>query len=211
MLRGNLDAVTSSDHVLGWAYDTDEPLQPLHVCIVTDEGMEVAHGLAHEFREDLARAGCAGGWCSFRLRSIVSGSLPWQDLSVIDARSRNRITRRSRLPYVTSEETHHQSIDELLACDPTVIRSLDQLGGLNEVFVSFCDKFGVEAYVRAAYIYLLGRPADAAGLKGYRRHLQAGNGTPYELLRAIADSAEYRSRPRRLCAPTAAGFPFRVG
>jgi hypothetical protein len=211
MLRGFLDAVTSSDHVLGWAYDTDQPLQPLRVCIVTDDGMEVAQGLAHEYREDLTRAGCAGGWCGFRLRATVSDSLPWQGLSLIDAHSRQSILRRARLPYITSEETPIRSIDELVVSDPTIIGSLDQLSGLNEVFASFCDRFGAEAYVRAAYIYLLGRSADASGLKAYRRHLQAGNSTPYELLRAIADSEEYRSRPRRHCAPTAAGFPFKVG
>jgi hypothetical protein len=56
----------------------------------------------------------------------------------------------------------------------------------------------------------LGRSIDAEGLILYNRLIRQKRLTPYAMLRTLADSAEFRSRPRSLVAPTSAGFPFRT-
>jgi hypothetical protein len=68
---------------------------------------------------------------------------------------------------------------------------------------------GVEAFVRAAYAYVLGRPADASGLASYGELLRKSTLTPLQLLTTLTDCDEFRSRPRLLAAPITTAFPFR--
>lgn len=211
MLKGHLDAVTSSGRVAGWAYDTDNPLRPLMVCIVADDSREIAWGSAQGYREDLAAAGRAAGWCAFGVKvEPWPVKTPWQRLALVDRPTLRVIDRQDSLPYVAAEEPILRSVADVIASDPTMIQSLTQLRGCHTVFQSFIDMHGVDGFVRTAYVYLLNRPADASGLKSYRNHLRARNVTPYELLIAMADSEEYRSRPRLHSAPNTAAFPFRV-
>jgi hypothetical protein len=211
MLRGRLDSVTSTGYVVGWAYDTEKPFWPLEVAVMADDAREVAWGLAHGYRDDLVEGGCATGWCEFRLKldpwPVVA---PWRALSVVERATGRAIVRKEMLPFVMSEEKFIDTIDALLATDPTMIQSLQQLRGCEELFQTYIAAHGVDAFVRSAYVYLLSRPADDSGLAAYRNHLRAKKVTAYKLLLAIADSDEYRLRPRQHCAPTVGAFPFRV-
>jgi len=60
MLRGFLDAVTSSGHVEGWAFDTNDEWTPLTVSVTDDSGRELGWCSARRYREDLALAECGG-------------------------------------------------------------------------------------------------------------------------------------------------------
>ncbi|MGO9990994.1 MAG: DUF4214 domain-containing protein [Steroidobacteraceae bacterium] len=203
--------MTSSGCVDGWAYDTEVPFRPLIVSIVADKNREIAWGVAHGYREDLVDAGCSTGWCAFRLRlDQWPANVPWRALTVVDRATGRSILELDSLPYVVAKEMHIQTIPDLVAADPTMIQSLQQLRGCGGLFSAFIVAHGIDAFVRTAYIYLLSRSADASGLKSYRNHLRAKNVTPYELLLAIADSDEYRSRPRQHVAPIVGAFPFRV-
>jgi hypothetical protein len=181
------------------------------VAIVADDQRELAQGVAHGFRDDLADAGCAGGWCAFRVRlDAPAAGFRLQGLTVAQRNTRASIVRRESIPYLVSEERPIRTLVDLIASDPTLIKSLTQLRGCNKLFADFIRVKGPDAFVRTAYAYLLGRPADISGLRGYRNHLRAGMATPYELLLLMTDSEEYRGRPRQHCAPTTAAFPFRV-
>ncbi len=209
MLRGHLDAVSSAGYVEGWAYDTEAPCRPLTVTIVDDGNREIAWGVAHAHREDLVDAGCGTGWCAFRLRLVEwPVSRPWRALVLADRATQVAIFRRELLPYVARPEKFIETIPELIAADPTLITSLQQLSGCEGLFGRFIKTHGIDAFVRAAYLYLLGRPADLSGLRSYGKHLRAKNVTPHGLLLAIANSDEYRARPRQHCAPNVAAFPF---
>jgi hypothetical protein len=65
--------------------------------------------------------------------------------------------------------------------------------------------------VRTAYVYVLGRPADAAGSDAYGNLIRKSFITPQSMIRALAASAEFQAAPRNLIAPNAAGFPFTCG
>jgi hypothetical protein len=211
MLRGHLDAIVSTGFLRGWAFDTAAPCAPLTVSILADEAREIAWGIAHGYREDLVRAGCATGWCAFELRlDEWPVRRPWSALSLIRRSDRSVITQTRALRLVETADKHVDTLEELIAEDPTHIKSLAQLRGCKKLFDDFIASRGTEAFVRAAYVYLLARPADASGLKSYATHLKAKKVTPYELLLTIADSEEYRARPRRHSAPSVAAFPFRI-
>jgi hypothetical protein len=67
---------------------------------------------------------------------------------------------------------------------------------------------GAAGFVRTAYIYLLGRSADPESLALHSGMLDEGRLAPLQLMEMIAETKEYRARPRELAAPNAPGFPF---
>jgi hypothetical protein len=212
MLKGYLDAVTSSGHIAGWAYDSESPLSALNVSIVANDGRELGQGLACRFREDLLNAGHAAGWCAFRIKLTHSTTgIRSFGLVVINREAHPSLVLHQAVPYVVSEEAPIRTVKDLVAADPTQIGSLDQLRGCDEIFNRFVKTQGIDAFVRTAYLYLLHRPADASGHAAYRKHLRSRKVGPYGLLLAIADSDEYRSRSRQHFAPTNPAFPFQVG
>lgn len=210
MLKGYLDVITSSGHIEGWAYNSEDALGALGVRIIADDHRELGAGSAHGYRADLAAAGHAAGWCAFRIRLVESTGIHTFGLAARDAQGREVVLHRGAVPYSVHEETPIRSVAELIKGDPTLIASLEQLSGCNPLFEQFIKARGQAAFVKAIYVYLLGRPADTPGLDVYQAHLRSRRVTPFELLMTIADSDEYRSRPRHHWAPTAAAFPFRL-
>jgi hypothetical protein len=209
MLTGYIDAVTSSGFVEGWAYDSEAPTQPLTVSVQDREGAEVAWGLAHRYREDLVAAHCGIGWCAFQLRVAGSVSrLRKSSVVLLDHASRSEIHRVEPAPYAETGEALLADIADLAHSDPTVINHIEQLRGCEELFGQFIRRQGVDVFVRSAYVYVLGRPVDAAGRARYGRLLRTGGMTPYNLLRTLYDSDEFRSRSRLLHAPNTPAFPF---
>ena len=211
MLTGYLDAVTSSGHIAGWAYDTDRPFPCLRVAILTDDGREIGRGLACGFRVDLMMAGMAGGWCAFKVKLGESPTgIRSFGLMALDREANASLIARQSVPYVVQEETPIRSIPDLIADDPTQMTSLDQLSGCDDIFKQYIKDYGIDTFVRTAYLYVLARPADPAGLATFRKLLKAGNVTPYGLLVAMSNSDEYRSKAPQHCAPTMPAFPFRI-
>ena len=68
---------------------------------------------------------------------------------------------------------------------------------------------GLEAFVRAGYVYVLGRPADHAGMSAYVTRLGNQSITPWDFIKELYDSAEFNAAPRLLAAPSEPGFAFR--
>jgi hypothetical protein len=67
---------------------------------------------------------------------------------------------------------------------------------------------GVEAFIRAAYVYVLGRPADPSGMAAYAGMIARGELTPFGMVKALSESEEFRAAPRLLAAPMERGFIF---
>jgi hypothetical protein len=116
-----------------------------------------------------------------------------------------------KLRYDETAPYHVNDVSELESNDPTVINSLDQIETFEDIFNNFIRSKGVDAFVRAAYVYVLGRSIDDEGIVLYSRLIRQTRLSPYAMLRTLADSAEFRERPRSLVAPTQPGFPFRIG
>jgi hypothetical protein len=208
--KGYLDVITSSGYVEGWAYDSAAPLDPLTVAVLSPKQIEIAWGIANQYREDLALAGCGTGWCAFRVKITDSvKQLKPQALTLVDRGSGTPIARRNPVPLRADDDRPIRQIADLFASDPTMIRSLDQLQGCKDLFARFVERQGAEGFVRAAYVYLHGRSADAVGLSDYATFMRESAIAPYELLVRMADSDEFRSRARLLPAPHSMAFPFR--
>jgi hypothetical protein len=211
MLRGCLDGLSSVGTIEGWAYETDAPADPLVVAVTDDDGHELACGLAHHYRHDLVEAECGVGWCHFQLRTTGSVSrLRKMPLRLMARAAGDVILRVERIPYTEAVETTLTSIEQVIAFDPSVCISVDQLAGCDEMFDEFIKARGVDAFVRTAYVYVLGRIIDAEGLALYGRLIRQRLLTAFGLLRTLAESGEFQSSPRSLVAPTMDGFPFRL-
>jgi hypothetical protein len=210
VLKGYIDGIASSGYIAGWAFDAERPLDPLAIGILDEHEQEIAWGLAHLYREDLSAAGCAAGWCAFRVRTAASVSrLRKQALTLIGRSSKQAIVRRFPVPYTEDWDGSLRTIAEVVASDPTTITSIVQLKGCDDIFGRFMYTHGIDAFIRAAYVYALGRPADASGLASYGQKIRKNLLTPFQLLEIMTDSDEFRSRPRLLAAPNTNGFPFR--
>lgn len=207
-MRGYLDNLTSSGYLEGWAFDPKNPLKPLRVAVLAD-GVEIARGLAHRFRRDLMESDCGAGWCAFRL--IVEGAverLPQITLTLIERDTGTELHVNRSISCIVDAETRVDSLEVLCACDPTTLDGLWQLRGCERLVMAYIRRNGIEQFVRAAYTYVLGRPADDGGLLQYGKLLRQGRLTPVGVLEALADNDEFRSQPRKLVAPNALGFPF---
>ncbi|MGA2044380.1 MAG: DUF4214 domain-containing protein [Roseiarcus sp.] len=208
MVRGHIDALLSSGYVEGWALDTNAPATSLPIAILEEPNVVLASGLANLFREDLVDAGCGVGWCAFRFRIAAPEKLRRTMLTLVDLKSRAIIGRHDPVAFLYASEPDAGTIAHVIADDPTMIRSIEELRGCDVLFRNLILRGGVDAFVRAAYVYVLSRPADSDGLGHYGRQLRAGAMTPFNLLRALAASDEFRARPRQLVAPSSAAFPL---
>jgi hypothetical protein len=112
------------------------------------------------------------------------------------------------LPLLEDQEPSLFNLDGIVALDPTVVTTIDQLRGCREAFSQYVVSHSAEGFVRAAYIYVLGRPADTSGLIHYSELLQTGAVSPFDLLRILYESEEFHTVPRQLIAPTDPGFAF---
>jgi hypothetical protein len=208
MLRGHIDSLTPSGLVEGWAYDETRLLAPLAVAVLTAKGEEIASGYADLFRDDLALAGAAYGWCAFRLGLSVSPeTAAGHPLRLVEGATRAVIFEgEAALGEDSAQEI--QDLDALLASDPTVLTSAEQLESLSPVLDAFVAAQGVDAFVGAAYLYVLGRCADPSGLVSFGRLIRTRRLTPYAALLTLAEGPEFGARARTLIPPNRPGFPF---
>jgi hypothetical protein len=209
MLKGHLDAIKSSGYVEGWAYDAENILRPLQVSVCIAPDQEVAWGLAQRFRPDLMTAGIGVGWCAFRIRPTLSvRRLRNTALTLRDRTTGAELHRIDAPSYFEDVDSAVTSTDELVRSDPTVISDVMQLRGCDPVFSAYVKTRGVAAFVRTVYVYVLARPADDTGLSLYGGLIRKGALNPFELITILADSDEFRAKPRSLNAPNSPTFPF---
>lgn len=207
-LRGHMDCVTTTGYIEGWAMNLAELVRPLEVSIVQD-GAEIGWGLAHRYREDLVGAGCGTGWCAFRIKiSGIPDQVANAPIQLLERSSGGEIHYLDSLRYVEEEAPEITSIAALTEQDPTMIRTIDQLAGCQQLFARYIQNYGVEPFVRAAYVYVLGRPADDSGLNHYSGWLRKSAITPLALLATLTDCDEFRGKSRSLAAPISVAFPF---
>jgi hypothetical protein len=205
--HGHLDAITQSGFVEGWALDAALPWRSLAVAVQAGEDV-VAHGVAHRYRWDLIGIHGSTGWNAFRLRLCrPAASLIDTPLTLLASESGDAILSRAP-PLLEDAEAPLADLARLVAADPTLVHDIDHLRGCAPLFAGFIDAAGLEAFIAAAFVYVLGRPADPAGRAHYAACLRDASLAPFELLRTLHDSAEYRAAPRPLAAPTDPGFPF---
>jgi hypothetical protein len=210
VLKGYVDGIGSSGYIEGWAFDPEAPLHALTIAILDDKASELAWGLAHLYREDLAAAGFATGWCGFRVKSAFPiNRLGTRALTLVDRGSGNKILRRYPVPQAEDRDAVLSTISEIVASDPTMTTSIFQLKGCDDIFARYLKAHGVDALVRAAYAYVLGRPVDASGLASYGQLIREKSLSPFQLLATLSESDEFHSRQHLLAAPNSAAFPFR--
>jgi hypothetical protein len=209
MLRGHLDSVTQGGFAEGWACDDARPDVALIVCIHREDGAELARGFAWAFRKDLAELGLRHGWCAFRLRlSEGAEALRGTRLILRDCASGAQIHASSTWRIHDGADAACATLPQVAAQDPTVLRSLQQLSGCGALFAGFVARHGTADFVRAAHGYVLDLAPDHAALERHEELLRMGAVTPFGLLIMLANTEEFRARPRLLPSPSSPGFVF---
>jgi hypothetical protein len=211
MILAHLDSVTDGGFIEGWACDADRPGSSLALRVLMEDGTEAAAGRAELFREDLMEANLRYGWCAFNLRTEVDPILVASQTLRLVADDGAVLHVQSRVPLRRAEERGCVTVEAVVAGDPTMLRSIDQLAGCGAIFADFVEREGLPAFIRAAYGYVLGRPADPTGFASYEKLMRRGALTPFGLLALLADSGEFRSRPRMLPSPVQPAFVFGLG
>lgn len=208
-MRGFLDSLTYGGYFEGWAFDPLRPLHALKVAVMAD-GRCVAQGRAHLFRRDLMEAQCGTGWCALRLRHDTAVELPTNPVfTLVDHESGTVLHESRHLAAIADPEREDTTIEKFCASDPTLITDIGQLRGCEGEFTKFIRKHGVDYFLRTAYIYVLGRPADDDGLIQYGRLLRLSKISSVEIIEALASSDEYKRTRRELVCPNAREFPFK--
>lgn len=209
MKLAHLDAVTPGGFIEGWACDVDRPAVTLALRVLLEDGSEAAAGPAEQFREDLMEAQLRYGWCAFRLRTdLPLATLTTQTLRLVESATGAVLHVQPALPVRDGVERDCTTVEAVVAEDPTMLRSIDQLAGCGALFAEFIARDGLPAFIRAAYGYVLGRPADPVGFASYEKLMRRGALTPFGLLALLADSGEFRGRPRLLPSPVQPAFVF---
>jgi hypothetical protein len=207
-VEGHIDALTSTGFLEGWAHDPERPGYSPEIAVILDK-QEVARGMANHYRWDLADIALGIGWCAFRLRinGLIS-VLRRGPLTLKDVASSTDICTAHVIPVIEEPNKGPDTVAALIKDDPTTLESVDQLRGCGPLFQRYLDRHGPALFVRAAYVYLLGRPADSGGLANYATLLKSGEISPFGLLQILSASEEFRLAPRLLLAPTDPGFAF---
>ncbi|WP_093565602.1 DUF4214 domain-containing protein [Methylobacterium sp. 174MFSha1.1] len=209
MLCGKLTVVHGGVRLLGWACDTNKPSHPLTIA-VTSEGKMVARAVANQHSNEILQFGAPHAWCSFNALlaiEIKEGFEPY--LTLRDYQTSRVLDGMKPILKADLPPSEIANIDDLVHSDPTTLRDIAELSTCGAIFEEFVRSEGEESFVAAAYVYILGRPADAGGLKSYSSRLREKKVTSYDLLRALANSNEFKSKPRLLSSPASSGFPFR--
>lgn len=209
MIRGHIDALTAGGFAEGWAYNQAAEDAVVAVRVVAPDGAELGRGLANLYRGDLSEIGYRQGWCAFRLcLSRTPEQLRGARLALRDVATDSEICATDAWRLRNVADPACDSVEAVIQQDPTVLRSILHLQGGAEAIARFVARHGVADFIRTAYAYVLGRPADAAGLAGYERMLRIGALTPFGLLLHLAESNEFRERPRLLASPADPGYIF---
>ncbi len=208
-LRGYIDGATPNGVIEGWALDERTPWRPLQVRIRCD-GEWIAAGLAHHHREDVLNAQIGTGWCGFRLSSNRSPDEIRRATIYLVGGSGVVIVKTDDIALLPDTHRDLASIEDVVGEDPTVARSVEHLRGCEPLFTNYIRSRGIDAFVRAAYVYMLGRAVDETGLRIYGNRLRRGTHHPFELLQILAASEEFITRRPELVAPTQSSFPFLI-
>lgn len=214
MLIGRIERLCGSGCIVGWALDKHRPLQPMPVQVRDARHLLIASGLAHHYR-DAPDPGA--GWHEFRLLSCIEVTkLKRRKLSLWHADSGERIARSRCIPMAPVPPVDgpvdgpaDRKDAEHFIDDPTTLDAPEQLTSLTDLFRRYQQQRGVETFVRCCYAYVLGRPADPAGLCDYALQLRTRALEPHEVLLSLLSSVEFRERRTRLPAPWCAAFPFK--
>ena len=208
MISGRLERLYAGGYVEGWAFESLAPERALVVDIRVAGVQVVAEGLAHLYREDLAKARQGLGWCAFRLRlARPAVELRRGLIALHEKLSGVRVDFAVEIPFVSGDVGGDLGKD-VGGFDPFVIQEISQLRACDDLVARYVRSKGASGFVRTAYVYLLGRHADPESLALHAEMLRKGKLAPLQLLEMITETAEFRGRPRELAAPNAPGFPF---
>ncbi len=150
------------------------------------------------------------GWCGFVLRTGLSTAELSKSTIFLAEETGSVLAKAERLQQLQDSVTDLRSVADVIAYDPTVVRSIEQLRGCGEMFTRYIRIRGVDAFVRTAYLYTLNRPADESGLRLYAGRIRRGLHQPFEVLQILAASEEFAARQPNMMAPTESSFPFLV-
>lgn len=207
--HGELDYSSAEDSFVGWARAT-LPGPPSEVTILRN-GQPIATAVADLYRLDLIALGVGHGHFGFRVlrgRDCPAGKARFTLTErrsglvfdgAVDVALRPGRYRNDRVLKVEDLLTPRRTWTE-----PEVVANLDCLEPEAQ-----WRRLGSRGFVEAAFLFVLGRPADDGGRARYVTALDTRELTPYDILKTLFGSQERARSGPILVSPLDAKYPFR--
>jgi hypothetical protein len=205
MIQGRLEKLFAEGALTGWAWDAEAPAQPVAIRARLPHGKVIGEGLANLYRDELAEARIGLGWCGFRLRLASPALLG--PIELIASTTGVLLDAREPAFVPTSSSAIGEGAEKALF-DPFTVKTISQLRACEPLFQGYVRARGVDAFVRAAYVYLLGRAVDPENRTLHTAMLRNGAMSPRQLIEWLADTEEFAATAKTLAAPNTPGFPF---
>lgn len=207
--QGELHYIGGDDCFIGWA----RPREPGPACEVTilREGQPIATAVADIYRPDIVQLGIGHGHFGFRILRSTQCPAGKAHFSLVERRSGGgfegavditlQIARYRRDKVLTVED---------LLTPRTTWTEAEVVGNLDCLEPEATWKrMGSRRFVEAAFLFVLGRPADDGGRARYTSALDTAELTAYDVLKTLFGSSERARSGPPLLSPLDAKYPFR--
>lgn len=207
--QGELHYIGGDDCFIGWA----RPLQPGPACEITilREGQPIATAVADIYRQDIMQQGIGHGHFGFRILRSAQCQAGKARFSLVERRSGTGFDGATDITLQVARYRRDKvlTVEDLLTPRTTwteaeVVADLQCL----EPEATW-RRMGSRRFVEAAFLFVLGRPADDGGRTRYVTALETAELTAYDILRTLFGSQERARSGPPLISPLDAKYPFR--
>ncbi len=207
--QGELHYIGGDDCFIGWARPRD-PGPPCEVTILRD-GQPIATAVADIYRPELIQLGIGHGHYGFRILRSVQCPAGKARFSLVERRSGAGFDGAVGIALQVSRYRRDKvlTVEDLLTPRTTWTEAevVAHLEGLEPE--AAWKRMGSRRFVEAAFMFVLGRPADDGGRARYTTALETTELTPYDILKTLFGSQERARSGPPLMSPLDAKYPFR--
>lgn len=207
--QGELHYIGGDDCFIGWA----RPRDPGPACEITilREGQPIATAVADIYRPDIMQLGIGHGHFGFRILRSMQCPAGKARFSLVERRSGGGFDGAVDITLQVARYRRDKvlTVEDLLTprttwTEPEVVGNLDCL----EPEATW-KRMGSRRFVEAAFLFVLGRPADDGGRARYTSALDTAELTAYDVLKTLFGSSERARSGPPLLSPLDAKYPFR--
>jgi hypothetical protein len=207
--QGELHYIGGDDCFIGWARPRD-PGPPCEVTILRD-GQPIATAVADIYRPELMQLGIGHGHYGFRILRSVQCPAGKARFSLVERRSGAGFDGAVDIALQVARYKRDKvlTVEDLLTPRTTWTEAevVAHLEGLEPE--QTWKRMGSRRFVEAAFLFVLGRPADDGGRARYTTALETAELTPYDILKTLFGSQERATSGPPLMSPLDAKYPFR--
>jgi hypothetical protein len=207
--QGELHYLSSDDCFVGWA----RPQQPGPACeiMILRDGEPISTAVADIYRPDIMQIGIGHGHFGFRILRSSQCPAGKARFNLVERRSGVAFEGAASIALQVARYRRDKllTVEDLLTPRTTwteaeIVANLECL----EPEATW-RRMGSRRFVEAAFLFVLGRPADDGGRNRYVSALDTSELTAYDILKTLFGSQERASSGPPLLSPLDAKYPFR--